>query len=160
MKENHVMMLWDFTHNDNSFLTMHEKGYPKLFSDPAFIVVWNQETYSPLGYCCYKDMGKYLLVGNIYVHPHHRKQGIFTSLRGFRCKLIQSMKKPAIGIMQPLEGIDPMRIVKHITEKDTDIVKDYDCVKDIISKEDYESINCHILVRYREDFYAEEKTGK
>ena len=154
------MMLWDFTHNDDKFLSISKKGYPKLFDDAIFIVMWDDKTYVPLGYCCYKDMGSYLLVGNIYVHPSHRGKGLFTSLRGFRCKIIKSMKKPAIGIMQPLDGIDATRLVQHVTQTDADIVKSYDDVKDIISKEDYESINTHMLVKYRKDFYAEEKTGE
>ena len=152
------MMLWDFTHDDNSFITIKKKGYPKLFDDATFIVMWDDKTHIPLGYCCYKDMGNYLLVGNVYVHPLYRGEGLFTSLRGFRCKIIKSLKKPTIGIMQPLEGVDASHLVQHITQTDADIVRSYEDVKDVISKDVYYSINSHMLVRYREDFYDEKKT--
>ena len=60
--------------------------------------------------------------------------------------------------MQPLEGVDASHLVQHITQTDADIIRSYEDVKDIISKDVYYSINSHMLVRYKEDFYAEKKT--
>jgi len=139
MKEQEVQKYWNLCSPKSPFKTMEEKGYPQILHDAEFLI---KIAY----HACYKDMGKYYLVGNNYIHPNFRGMGLFLESREIRKNLL--VDKPIIGVLQPIENTHEQHIIDVITRNDCYIVKDYSDVQDIMDENIYQEIKSHTLVRY------------
>lgn len=137
MQESDLQKEWNSINGFHNFRTMRDKGYPECFLGAKFLI-------KTVGYACYKDMGDYYLIGNNYVHPDFRKQGVFNELFELRTILLN---KPKIGIILPLEETNIANLFGYLAVRGYDEIRNYEDVSDVMSKEDYNQINQYLLVR-------------
>ena len=92
-------------------------------------------------------MGDFYFVGNTYVMPHSRGQGIYGRLLTSRNKHLSD--KPKVTLVNPIEGTD-IEILKNQVAKQGGVeVTCYEQVADIMSQDLYKTLCCLPVYIYR-----------
>ena len=119
----------------DNFQCSTQKGYPEFVKPLSYYV--KIDAGEILGYSCFSDMGDFYFVGNTYIMPQNRGQGIYSKLLSNRNKYLGT--KPKVTIANPIEGTD-MKVLKRQVAKQGGVeVSGYEDVSDIMSEETYNS---------------------
>ena len=115
----------------NSLITMEEKGYP--ITDAMFYVKYVDG--SPIGHICFKDMGKWYLIGNSYIKRKYRGLGYYDELMTKRNEDLED--KPKIAVVIPIEDSELGRLEDRISVRGYEKVDSFWDVYGILSFREY-----------------------
>lgn len=125
--------------------TPSQKGYPSII-EPITYLIGCCYPYM-VGYTSFSDMGNFYFVGNTYITPTHRGQGLYGSLLTQRNEYLTD--KPKITLANPIENTT-VEILEHQVKKQGGIpVKAYDEVSDIMAREVYDVLSALPMFVYR-----------
>lgn len=128
-----------------NFQSSTDKGYPESVSPLTYYT--RKENDEILAYSSFSDMGGFYFVGNTYVMPHSRGQGIYGRLLTSRNKHLSD--KPKVTLVNPIEGTD-IQILKNQVAKQGGVeVTCYEEVADIMSQDLYKTLCCLPVYIYR-----------
>ena len=102
---------------------------------------------SVLGYSSFSDMGDFYFVGNTYIQPENRGQGIYTKLLSNRNAHLSD--KPKITLVNPIEGTDIAVLFRQVNKQGGIKVESYEDVEDIMCLDMYNKLNTLPLFVYR-----------
>jgi len=128
---------------DNS--TPSEKGYPSIIEPITYFIGCKYPDM--IGYTSFSDMGDFYFVGNTYIAPAHRGQGLYSRLLSDRNEYLRD--KPKITLANPIENTN-LKILEHQVCKQGGIpVKSYEEVSDIMTQAVYEILSRLPMFIYR-----------
>tara|TARA_R100001463_G_scaffold75912_4_gene129895 strand:- start:716 stop:1150 length:435 start_codon:yes stop_codon:yes gene_type:complete len=128
-----------------NFVTAVEKGYPEIVAPLTYFVRVNQEEV--LGYTSYRDMGDFYFVGNTFIDPKARGQGVYSELLSHRNRCLP--EKPKVTLVNPINGTNPEILFAQVKKQGGSQVNSYQEVRDIMPKEIYERLNTLPIFIYR-----------
>ena len=128
-----VMSEKQISSNTDNFVTAEEKGYPKIVAPLTYFVRVSQDEV--LGYTSYRDMGGFYFVGNTFIHPNARGQGVYSELLSHRNRCLP--EKPKVTLVNPINGTNPEILFAQVEKQGGIKVTCYEDVADIMSKEIY-----------------------
>jgi hypothetical protein len=128
-----------------NFTSAVDKGYPNVVSPLTYYAYVAED--SVLGYSSFSDMGDFYFVGNTYIQPENRGQGIYTKLLSNRNAHLSD--KPKITLVNPIEGTDIAVLFRQVNKQGGTKVETYEEVKDIMCRDMYNKLNTLPLFIYR-----------
>ena len=135
-----------FDEFDLDLETPSSKGYPKAVDSGIFVVEYDDETNRPYGYTTMKDMGKFVFVGNGYMHKDAPK-GSWTKVVSIRN---DKVNKPRITLVNPKGTTTLARMEKFVFSQGGIRITEYSQVEDIMSEAQYDEFDVLPMYRYME----------
>ena len=131
-----IMTEKQISNRTEGFVTAAEKGYPEIVAPLTYFVRVSQDEV--LGYTSYRDMGGFYFVGNTFIHPIARGQGVYGELLSHRNRCLP--EKPKVTLVNPINGTNPEILFAQVEKQGGVKVTCYEDVADIMSKEIYEHL--------------------
>ena len=129
----------------SNFTSSIDKGYPELVTPLTYYTRVDGERI--LAYSSFSDMGNFYFVGNTYVMPESRGNGVYTSLLTNRNNHLSD--KPKITLVNPIEGTDISQLLYQVAKQGGKVVNNYEEVADIMSEDIYTSLSKLPMYIYR-----------
>ena len=129
----HVMNEKQLRNITDNFVTAIEKGYPEIVAPLTYFVRVNHNEM--LGYTSYRDMGGFYFVGNTFIHPNSRGQGVYSELLSHRNRCLP--EKPKVTLVNPINGTNPEILFAQVEKQGGIKVTCYEDVADIMCEEIY-----------------------
>ena len=129
----------------SSFQCPVDKGYPQLVTPLTYYTRVDGEEI--LAYSSFSDLGTFYFVGNTYVLPKNRGQGIYGDLLTNRNNHLND--KPKITIVNPIEGTDIDILHRQVAKQGGVKINLYIQVADFMSKELYTELRDLPIYFYR-----------
>ena len=128
----------------DGFLTAFEKGYPEHVCDNLFVIgkFIDEEI---IAHTSFADMGTWYFIGNNYVKPIHRKNGILKEMVLRRNKRLAHY--PKIAILRPIEETDLDQLTEFLKTLGYSEVLSYADVSDVMLESEYDLISDEELWR-------------
>jgi len=128
----------------SSFRTALEKGYPEHVCENLFVIgkFIDDEV---IAHTSFADMGSWYFIGNNYVKPAHRKNGILRQMVERRNLRLGNF--PKIAILRPIEETDLGMLIDFLKTLNYTAVETYDDVSDVMSFIEYDLIEQEELWR-------------
>ena len=120
----------------DSFRCATSKGYPEIVVPLKYYV--RLESDSVLAYTSDSDMGSFYFVGNTYVLPENRGQGIYSRLLKSRNAFLND--KPKVTVVNPIEGTDINILTQQVAKQGGIEVIEYNDVCTIMDYQTYLAI--------------------
>lgn len=139
LKESEIQARWG-----DGFLTALEKGYPEHICERLFVIgkfVDNEV----VAHTSFADMGTWYFIGNNYVKPKHRKNGILKEMVHRRNQRLSHY--PKIAILRPIEETDLTELIGFLLTLGYSEVLSYADVSDVMLESEYELISDEELWR-------------
>ena len=117
-----------------------EKGYPKLFNDMVYWVLFADDT--PIAYTSslMQPNRRFVLVGNTYVHSKWRSKGLHTHLLKERNKSEHMKGIPKVTVLNPIEKSKMKNLVSVVSKLGYTQVESYGDAKDIMTPSEYSDL--------------------
>ena len=125
--------------------TPSQKGYPSII-EPITYLIGCCYPYM-VGYTSFSDMGNFYFVGNTYITPAHRGQGLYSRLLSERNEYLGN--KPKITLANPIENTNLEILENQVTKQGGVPVGAYDEVSDIMGREVYDVLSTLPMFVYR-----------
>ena len=128
----------------DGFLTALEKGYPEHVCEQLFVIgkFIDEEI---IAHTSFADMGTWYFIGNNYVKPKHRKNGILKEMVQRRNSRLAHY--PKIAILRPIEDTDLVQLTEFLQTLGYSEVLSYADVSDVMLESEYELISDEELWR-------------
>ena len=110
-----------------------EKGYPSIITPVSYFVGCQYPHI--VGYTSFKDMGDFYFVGNTYVMPDFRGQGLYNQLLSDRNDYLHD--KPKVALANPIEDTDISILKEQVAKQGGVPVYCYTQVSDLMTEEVY-----------------------
>ena len=144
LKELKLLTQEEISAEMEGFESPTSKGYPEVVSPMMYIVkIQNGEI---VGYSAFKDMGTFRFVGNNYLLPKARRQGIYPDMMAERDKYVE---EPRIALVNPIDGSSEERLVSLLKKRGAYEIKNYSQVEDIMTQDTYSEMSIKRMFRYR-----------
>ena len=125
--------------------TPSQKGYPPIIEPITYLIGCCYPHM--VGYTSFSDMGDFYFVGNTYITPVHRGQGLYSRLLSERNEYLHD--KPKITLANPIEDTNPEILEHQVTKQGGIPVDSYEEVSDIMAREIYEVLSALPMFVYR-----------
>ena len=125
--------------------TPSQKGYPSIIEPITYLIGCCYPHM--VGYTSFSDMGKFYFVGNTYITPPHRGQGLYSRLLSERNEYLND--KPKITLVNPIEETNIEILEEQVVKQGGVRVKSYSEVSDIMAKETYDNMAVLPIYIYR-----------
>ena len=128
----------------DGFLTALEKGYPEHVCERLYVIgkFIDEEI---IAHTSFADMGTWYFIGNNYVKPKHRKNGILKEMVQRRNSRLAHY--PKIAILRPIEDTDLVQLTEFLQTLGYSEVLSYADVSDVMLESEYELISTEELWR-------------
>ena len=128
----------------DGFLTALEKGYPEHVCERLYVIgkFIDEEI---IAHTSFADMGTWYFIGNNYVKPKHRKNGILKEMVQRRNSRLAHY--PKIAILRPIEDTDLVQLTEFLQTLGYSEVLSYADVSDVMLESEYELISDEELWR-------------
>ena len=128
----------------DGFLTALEKGYPEHVCERLFVIgkFIDEEI---IAHTSFADMGTWYFIGNNYVKPKHRKNGILKEMVQRRNSRLAHY--PKIAILRPIEDTDLVQLTEFLQTLGYSEVLSYADVSDVMLESEYDLISDEELWR-------------
>ena len=139
MRESEIQARWG-----DGFLTALEKGYPEHVCERLYVIgkFIDEEI---IAHTSFADMGTWYFIGNNYVKPKHRKNGILKEMVQRRNSRLAHY--PKIAILRPIEDTDLVQLTEFLQTLGYSEVLSYADVSDVMLESEYELISDEELWR-------------
>ena len=131
-----IMTEKQISNRTKDFVTAAGKGYPEIVAPLTYFVRVSQDEV--LGYTSYRDMGGFYFVGNTFIDPNSRGQGVYGELLSHRNRCLP--EKPKVTLVNPINGTNPEILFAQVEKQGGVKVTCYEDVADIMSKEIYDHL--------------------
>mgnify|MGYP003308106693 FL=1 len=139
LKESEVADRWGV-----NFQSTVSKGYPEHVCDNLYMIAkFNGDEI--IAHTSFSDMGTWYFIGNNYVKPVHRKNGVLKEMVTRRNQRLGHY--PKIAILRPIEETDLLQLVGFLLTLGYTEVKNYDDVADVMTVQEYDLISDQELWR-------------
>ena len=117
-----------------------DKGYPAIFDKMVFWVLSCENKTIAYTGSLLSPNGRYVLVGNTYVHKEWRSKGLHSHLLNERNNAPHLKNIPKITILNPIEQSKMIHLVKVVSKLGYINVPNYNGVSDIMTLDEYNNI--------------------
>ena len=128
----------------SGFRSAVEKGYPEHVCENMFGIGKFVDDQI-IAHTSFSDMGSWYFIGNNYVKPVHRKNGVLKEMVTRRNQRLGHY--PKIAILRPIEETDLLQLIGFLLTLGYTEVKNYDDVADVMTVQEYDLISNQELWR-------------
>ena len=132
LKESEVADRWGV-----NFQSTIAKGYPEHVCDNLYMIA-KYSGEEIIAHTSFSDMGGWYFIGNNYVKPVHRKNGVLKEMVTRRNQRLGQSTK--IAILRPIEETDLEQLIAFLKTLNYTKVESYDDVSDVMDYLEYDLI--------------------